>query len=235
MDAQQNGIKPLTTPLETTALLRLMQLACPTLPIGAYAYSQGLEAAIDQGAIQSEASAIAWISGILEHALRALDLPLLLRLHAAWSAHDTNTVARLSQFLCACRESRELLMEEEHLGESLRKVLCELGVEEARPRMVRATYLGYFALAATHFRVPLESTLAGYCFAWSEHQVSAASRLIPLGPMASQRVLSRVLARVPDSIAFARTVLDDEIGASLPRHAIGSALHETQYTRIFRS
>ncbi|MDX2053579.1 MAG: urease accessory UreF family protein [Polyangiaceae bacterium] len=223
------------TELESLALLRLIQLASPTLPIGAYAYSQGLEAAVEQGSVSSEADAVKWIGGVLEHGLRALDLPVLARLYAAWQAEDENLVQRWSQFLCASRESRELLLEEEQLGESLRKLLCELGASLAEARRVRATYLGYFALGAVHFRVPLTPALSGYCFAWAEHQVSAASRLIPLGPMASQRLLSQILSLVPRTIERALTLADEGIGVTLPRQAIGSALHETQYTRIFRS
>lgn len=221
--------------LSVASLLRLLQLSCPTLPIGAYAYSQGLEAAFTTEALPSEGAAIAWISGVLSHGVQKLDLPVLARLYAAWESNNAEAQLYWTQFLCASRESRELLMEEEHLGESLRKVLCELGVVQAQARDLRPTYLSYFALGAVHFNVPLRETLCGYAFAWAEHQVSAASRLVAFGPMASQRVLSQVLALIPAVIEGALALEDDQIGASLPRLALGSARHETQYCRIFRS
>src|SRR4051812_39584533 len=76
---------PVDSPLP---LLRLLQLVSPTLPIGTFAYSQGLEAAVAAGWVRDEAGAAAWIGGLLEGSLAAVDLPLLVRLHRAWTDGD---------------------------------------------------------------------------------------------------------------------------------------------------
>ena len=102
-------------------------------------------------------------------------------------------------------------------------------------RHERASYVVCFALGVVHFGVDPELGRTGFCFAWCEQQVSAAARLIPLGHMAAQRALSAVLERVPDWLARARRVKDDEIGSSTPGLGMSAAWHETQYTRLFRS
>ena len=92
-----------------------------------------------------------------------------------------------------------------------------------------------FAIGAAHFGLGLELALTGYCFAWCEQQVSAASRLVPLGHMAAQRALSEVLALVPRWLALAQSLPEGQIGSSTPGLAMSVAWHETQYTRLFRS
>src|SRR5450432_4173242 len=91
--------------LAPVAFLRLLQFASPTLPIGAFAYSQGLEQAVELGWVHDEASALSWIGGVLTEVLPRLELPLLVALHQAWSQGDLARVRALSQFLHACRES----------------------------------------------------------------------------------------------------------------------------------
>ncbi|HXI56301.1 MAG TPA: urease accessory UreF family protein [Polyangia bacterium] len=222
-----------------TALLRLLQLCSPALPVGAFAYSQGLEPAVVAGWVRDEETAAAWIGGLLRGSLATLDLPALVRLHAAWRTGDacTGTVDDWTAFLSACRPSAELQAEDRHLGGNLARVLAGLGLSEAAAWMARAdvTYAAMFALAAARWEVPLGAALSGYAFVWCETQVSAAVRLVPLGQSAGQRVLSSLAAAIPAVVAQAITVTDDDMGAAAPSLAIASALHETQYSRLFRS
>jgi urease accessory protein len=148
------------------ALLRLLQLVSPALPIGGYNFSQGLEYAIEAGWVRDEASALEWISGLMRASVGTLDVPVLLRLHAAWSGDNRVDVAarpvagrgtaeaatardalagssvatgvnRWSRFLIASRETSELRAEDRHLGRSLAKVLADANVPEARGWITR--------------------------------------------------------------------------------------------------
>jgi urease accessory protein len=92
-----------------------------------------------------------------------------------------------------------------------------------------------FALASARWNIAPADAAGGYLFSWTENQVGAASRLVPLGQTAAQRILSRATAVIPAAVARARSLPDDELGFATPAHAIGAALHETQYSRIFRS
>jgi len=231
------GACALTGPLSEHGLLRLLQLSSSLCPIGAFAYSQGLETAVERGWVVDEGSLEAWVGGVGAHALARLDLPVLLRAHQAARAGDGAELLRLGERLLASREARELADQERQLGSSLARVLTNLGVTAATPFCGHesASYVVCFALGAQSFGVGVEPALLGYCFAWCEQQVSAAARLVPLGHMAAQRALSATLARVPAWAALARALPDHEIGGSLPGLAMGAAWHEAQYTRLFRS
>jgi len=223
--------------LPDLAMLRLLQLASPALPIGAFAYSQGLEQATLLGWVKDEASAAEWIAGVVTEVLPRLDVPVLAESYAAWFDRDLERVRELSAFLHACRESAELVAEDRHLGAALARVLHGLGVAEAEPWIVDpdATFATLFSLAAVQFAIPLRSAALGFLFAWLENQVAAASRLIPIGHLAAQRVLSRVLAALPAAVDRGLEIPVSEAGFLAPGLAVASALHETTYSRLFRS
>ncbi len=217
------------------ALLRLLQLASPALPIGAYAYSRGLESAVHFGWVSSERDAACWISGTLERSLATLEGPVFLRMHRAFSVDDLEAVTYWNAFLSATRESRELALEDRQLGRALSRVLVEQGVEHAAAWSKHGGYATLFALATAHWKVDAISGLSAFLFAFVENQVSCAVKLVPLGQTAGQRILSGLLPDI-DRLAHAAPALEDgELGSFTPRVALGSALHETQYTRLFRS
>ena len=109
------------------ALARLLQLASPALPVGAYSYSQGLEAAVEAGLVHDAASARTWIGDVLDYAVARLEAPVWSRLYAAWSAQDAQAVAQWNDFFLCTRESSELRAETVQMGYSLRQLLLELG------------------------------------------------------------------------------------------------------------
>jgi urease accessory protein len=78
-------------------------------------------------------------------------------------------------------------------------------------------------------------TLSGYLWAWSENQVLAAVKLVPLGQSAGQRLLYRLSAAIPGIVEQALLLDDAAIGVGVVSQALASALHETQYSRLFRS
>lgn len=230
-----------TTATHTTdsvrARLRLLQLTSPALPVGAYAYSQGLEQAIEAGWVTGAAQLQDWVGGLLQHTVCRLDIPVLLRLHAAWSADDKVAVRHWTAWLHACRESAELQTEDRQLGGALARLLIDLGLEEARPWLTeaQATYATLFALAAARWHIAAHDMALGYLWSWSENQIMAALKLMPLGQTAGQLILSALIERLPETLQRAETCADADIGQLAPAQAIASALHETQYSRLFRS
>jgi urease accessory protein len=219
------------------SMLRLCQLVSPALPIGAYNFSQGLEYAAHLGNVHDETSTRDWISGIAEHAVATLDLPLLLRMHDAWTSNDEFSARNWSVYLLASRETTELRAEERHLGRSLAKVLVSLQIDKASDwtRDGDASYACLFALAAGEWQIDRAQAATAYLWAWCENQVLAAVKLLPLGQTAGQRILNDLLLKIPGMVASALLLADGEIGVATPLQGMASAWHETQYTRLFRS
>ncbi len=98
------------------ALLGLMQLVSPALPIGAFAWSQGLESAFELGWVNNEQELGEWIEGVLEDGLSRCELPLLNRVQTAWAEGDAGAVSHWNQWLHATRETAELVDEDTRLG-----------------------------------------------------------------------------------------------------------------------
>ncbi|MFZ5896582.1 MAG: urease accessory protein UreF [Myxococcota bacterium] len=223
--------------LSPTALLGALRLGSAALPIGAFAYSQGMERAVSLAHVHDAPSAQRWIGGLLEHNVLTSDVPLLAALHAAWLRDELDEVFRLSDLLFAMRGSHELREEERQLGSALMRLLSRLGVERAKiwPQRERVTLAAAFALSAVTWEIPSEACALAYCFAWVEAQVGAATRLIPLGQSAAQGILSQVLELASRNLPMALARSEADVSASAPGQALLSAAHETEYSRLFRS
>ncbi len=216
---------------------RLWQLLSPTLPIGAYSYSGGLEAAVETGRIRTAGDVGDWLAGQLDHTLACVDVPLLARLHGAWLADEATAVHHFSSWLRACRETAELAAEDYHLGRALAALLSDLGLVEAdawRDEPM-ASWATLFALALARWGIPLQEGVEAYLWSWCDNQVAAAVKLVPLGQTDGQRLLQELAVAVGGAAAAGLALADEDIGGSAPGLAILSSGHETQYSRLFRS
>ena len=219
------------------ALLRLLQWVSPSLPIGGFTYSQGLEWAVEAGWIDGEVALGDWLGDVLRHGLTRVDLPALARLHRGWREQDERALWHWTAWLNACRETAELRLEERQRGRALAALLVDLGVPRAaqwRPLLETSAAAG-FALAAVADGIPLRDAALGYAWVWLEGQIVAGVKLIPLGQTAGQRLQRRLAGAIAAAVDQALQRPDEALGASLPALAIASSRHEAQYTRLFRS
>ena len=227
-------------PLAAASLLQLMWLASPALPVGGFSYSDGLEAAIDAGAVTDESSAATWLVDQLHLVLARADGPLVAAAHAAWAVHDVPRLTALNDWATQTRETAELKRQAEQMGRSLLEWLRNRDATDPRLPTLAAlrpapTWPVAFALAAHQTGAPCREALLAFAFGWAENGVQAALKAVPLGQSAGQRILARLAAEIPDAVAHALAVDDGQRQAFAPRLAILSARHETQYTRLFRS
>lgn len=235
--------------MDPLALTRLLQLASPALPVGAYTYSQGLEWAVESGVVVDEAAAGAWIGDLLAHAIGRYEAPLLARLIACWSAQAGTHIddagaaemARLNADFIASRESAELRAETLQMGFSLNRLLADLRDPDlARAQALLATLpaiafpTAWSAIAAA-WRIEPEAATAAYLWSWAENQVLAALKAVPLGQASGQRLLAALARSIPAVARAAQSLPEDEWSNFTPAFAIASSLHETQYSRLFRS
>ncbi len=227
-------------PTALLPLVRLLQIASPTLPIGAYSYSQGLEWAVESGDVRDAASAHVWIGDVLECVVAPGEAAVAWRLLAAARRADWPALATWNAWFRASRETAELRAETEQTGGSLAKLLQDLDLLDAPVTAILST-LGpitlpaAYALAARGFGIAADAALAAYVWSWLENQVLAAIKLVPLGQVAGQRLLTSLGARIPAVVMTAATLPDDDLSTFASGLALASARHETQYTRLFRS
>ena len=219
------------------ARLRLLHLVSPSLPVGAFTYSQGLEWAVECGWVANEASLLDWVANLMETSMRQLEVPLLARLYQACAENDDRSLDYWSHYLMASRETRELREEEHNRARALVSLLPELGIRvpaHSLPLLKKCQLTG-FAFAAEAWQLPLRDALEGYLWGWLENITLAGVKIIPLGQAAGQRIIAELTVAVPSIVERGLQVDDHAIGASCTAQAIASSLHETQYTRIFRS
>lgn len=223
-------------------LVRLLQLASPALPVGAYTYSQGLEWAVEAGTVEDEAGAGRWIGDGLAWSVATFEAPLMARALAAWSAGEDPEVARLNADFLTSRETRELRAETEQMGYSTVRLLLDLDEFAGLPgwagrlsAVETPAFPVAWSAAAAAWRIPAEMAVAGYLWAWLENQVMAALKAVPLGQSAGQRLLARLGARIPALAKAALDLPEERWSNFTPGLALASSRHETQYSRLFRS
>ena len=222
-------------------LARLLQLASPALPVGAYTYSQGLEWAVESGIVRDETSAGRWIADLLAHGIGRYEAPLVFALMAAWTETDAAEVARLNDEFLASRESAELRAETAQMGFSLHRLLRDLrddslaGVAVAVDALPEVAFPTVWAGIAAAWQIDPQAALTAYLWSWAENQVMAALKAVPLGQAAGQRLLAGLGWQIPTVAVDARKLPETDWSNFTPAFAIACARHETQYSRLFRS
>lgn len=232
-----------TPPLPAAALLQLMWLASPALPVGGFSYSEGLEAAVDQGLVSDEPSAGRWLQDQLHLSLQRADLPLMASAIAAWQRRDGARLAELNDWALQTRETFEMRQQTEQMGRSLTDWLRQRDPADDRLPLLAAlqpspTWPLAFALAAARTGAPRREALLAFGFGWAENMVGAAVKAVPLGQSAGQRLLGALAQDLPAVVdaAIATATQGDGARQNLaPMLAILSARHEAQYSRLFRS
>ena len=180
--------------MQSAALLHLLQLASPSLPIGAYSYSQGLESAIEQGLVKNEATAKNWIVQYLHEVVAKFEAPILWRLLQGFEQRDKDKVSHWNSLFIAARDTAEFRAESIQMGYSLGKLVGDLKIADAalldillaQSELPLPTSL---ACAAVALEVPPESVILGMLFSWAENQALVCVKSIPLGQVAGQRLL----------------------------------------------
>lgn len=226
--------------MQAVPLLRLLQLASPSLPVGAYSYSQGLESAMARGIVHDDSSARLWMTDMLNDVVARFEAPLTWRLIQAFAAQDANAVIRWTDFFLASRDSAEFRAETLQMGYSLARLLAELMPEDVclqllPPQSTEIPFPTAFAAASVALQVPAEPALLGMLFSWTENQVLACVKSVPLGQVAGQRLLLSLTPVIDAASLTARTLADDELSNWSPGLSVLSMQHEVQYSRLYRS
>ena len=233
--------RPRPEPIAASALLQLMWLASPALPVGGFSYSEVLEAAVDAGLVHDEAHAGAWLRDQLHLSLSRSDLAVVGKAFKAWLRNDLSRIAELNDWVATTRETSELRQQTEQMGRSMvewlknRSEPTDARVAQAQALEPAPTWPVAFALAAAQTGAPLREAMLSFAFGWAENMVQAALKAVPLGQRAGQRILAALTNEIPRAVDCAAALMDSERQAFTPMLAILSAQHEVQYSRLFRS
>lgn len=214
--------------------VRLWQLISSTLPVGAYAYSGGLESAVEHGHVHNFVSCKEWLAGLLGESFAFNDLPLFLRLYDLWEQGNIAGVVLAGKKLQSLRETHELLAEDRQTGSALQRLMIDLEIADA-DKITQPSFAVMFALACVRWRVARLDGAHGLVWAWLENQVAAAIKLVPLGQTDGQRLLLQLTPVLQQAVTTAESLDDADVGRSLPGLGLLSSWHETQYSRLFRS
>jgi urease accessory protein len=224
----------MTMTTEEDGFLRLLTWLSPAFPTGGFAYSHGLEWAVESGDARSTAGLVAWLVDILEQGSGRSDA-ILMR-HAHQAALDAEALAEVVELAAALPSSRERWLETTAQGRAFLDAAAAwptpvLDLLAGRPI---AYPVAVGAVSAAH-GVAEDRAVLGFLHAFCANLVSAAVRLIPKGQQAGLRVMA---ALEPVLIAVChetRGLSLDDIGVAAIRADLAAMHHETQYTRLFRT
>jgi urease accessory protein len=215
----------------------LLQMASPALPVGAFAYSQGIERAVEDGLIRDAGDAQRWILDALQGPLTHWEAPVWLRLHRCAVAGDWLAFAEWNERFVASRETSELRAETLQMGASLGSWARDLSLDVAIPlrAIPELSFTAAHAACAASSGLDACDALLAYLWSWLENQATAAIKAVPLGQIAAQRLLHSSHGPLEQAVALALRLQDDELHSAAPGLALACARHETQYSRLFRS
>lgn len=214
-------------------LQKLLTWLSPAFPVGAFAWSAGLESAIAAGTVHDRATTQAWVEGVLSHGSLRTDAILLA--HAHRSAEDAQALAELADLCLALTPARERHEETTITGSAF------AAATRAWPTPVLANLpepcpypIAVGAIASGH-GIALEPTLLAWLTASIHSQVSVAVRLVPIGQSDGLAIMAALEPAIATMAQLCQHAALDDIGAVAYAADIAQMSHETLTTRIFRS
>ncbi|MBC8168233.1 MAG: urease accessory protein UreF [Synechococcus sp.] len=220
--------------------LALLQLVSPALPVGAFSYSEGLEVLVQTNGLNDEQAVQDWLTAeLIRGALRleVAALPKLRHQLEVW-VHQGDVqghygVENLDGWLLATREASELRAQQRQMGQSLVQLLNDLG--HPLPEPVRLSWPAAWAWAASAMKIPVLDMLEGYLYGWVANQLSAAVRLVPLGPSRAQLLQHRLLPLIKGQAEQLQRRDPRQLWTSGVGAGMAQLAHAELYSRLFRS
>jgi urease accessory protein len=212
----------------TTSRLRLFQLISPALPVGAFSYSEGLEVLVQRRLLLDGAGVRVWLEAELQRGtlvLEAASLPGLLVAEAA-------ELRERDSWLLALREGAEVRAQQRQMGASLLGLLADLGFN---PPALNLAWPAAFALAGRALEVGATELVEAYLYGWVANQLSAALRLVPLGPTEAQRLQLGLAPLIAKRALELEGADPDQLWSGGVGAGLAQLRHVELYSRLFRS
>ena len=224
-------------------LIRLLQLSDPTLPIGGYAHSAGLETYVQAGVVRDAETAKAFITDMLTQNLRYTDAALASLAYDAAARNDWDQLVLLDDECTAVKLPKEMRQASQKLGIRLMKIfqpLCDNALadqyrEAIRMHQLTGHYCLVFGLYAWVLNIPKADALTGFYYNAAAGMVTNSVKLIPLGQQDGQEILFSLHPLIQELVSLTLHPDRDTIGLCCPGFDIRSMQHEELYSRLYMS
>ena len=222
------------------APLPLLVWLSPAFPVGAFAYSHGLEWAVEAGDIADAASLRDWLADLIEFGAPRSDAILFSAAFRAAAMADWPALMEVNELAVALAVSAERRLETTAQGRAFVGVARQAWDCEPLRRLDRAedgavAYPVAVAATASGHGLALRASLEAFALAQAANLISAALRLGPIGQTEGQTILAQLLPRIRALAGEAAGSTLSDLGGSAFRSDIAAMRHETQYSRLFRS
>ncbi|NJN38556.1 MAG: urease accessory protein UreF [Acaryochloridaceae cyanobacterium CSU_3_4] len=229
------------------SLQRLLQLASPALPVGAYSYSESIEWLVDTGTLQNEIHLQAWLLQELTYGAIRMETAVMVRGYRAVLYQNPQALQTWNTWLSAARDTEELRLQSWQMGRSLLRLCSDLQAADGiaiDPELIQVldqlqqsgcNFAIAFAITAAHWQIPLDSAVLGYLHSWATNLIGAGVKLIPLGQTTGQKLLFQLQPHLESATQAILALQDDDLNTCGWGLALASMGHETQYSRLFRS
>lgn len=232
---------PMAIEAEADGLLKLAAWTSPSFPVGAFAYSHGLEWAVETGLVTDADSLFAWAAHLIAAGAPRQDAVLLARAYRQFG--DETALLETAELAAALKGTAELAQETVVQGAAfLRTVraawpdprLDALSNRLAAEKVELALPVAVGVSAAAH-GIALAATLRFFLHGVAANTVSAAIRLSMIGQTDGQRVTAGLEPIILSTASDAAAADPDALWSTAPMVDWCSMRHETQHTRLFRS
>lgn len=223
---------------ENLALLSLLQIASPALPVGAYSYSEGLETLIFEGKVNNQKTLQNWIEESLKFGAIRLEAAVMIRVYRALQKDDLESINYWNNWATATRETEELRLQSLQMGMSLNRLLISMKPALENKLKVCETECNFsvaFGIAAQNWQIEEKAALLGFLHSWASNLIGAGVKLIPLGQTAGQNLLLTIQSTIIEATQEILDLKDDDLNVCSWGLSLASMNHETLYTRLFRS
>lgn len=224
--------------IEAQALLKLLQLTSPALPVGGFSYSEGLESLVQSAQITTAEAVGQWLQQELAWGGVRLDGAIIHRIYQAHSQADWSGLETWNQWLSATRDSEELRQQSWQMGRALIRLVQQLHPELTEAIAACGTPCNYsvaFALTAAHWQLGVRPAIWGYLHSWAANLVNSSVKLVPLGQTVGQQILLDLYPQLEQVAEQCLALSDADLAISGWGLSLASMHHETLYSRLFRS
>jgi len=226
--------------IEQLKILKLLQLASPNLPLGAYAYSEGIETLVEQNIITSSETLFNWLSQQLKFSSIRIETALMIRSYQNFINHNIEQINYWNQYSSATRESKELRQQSWQMGNSLIKLLLQIEANENLTQIINqinlpCNYNIAFGITGQWWQLNLEDVTLTYLQSWANNLIMAGIKLIPLGQTQGQQILAEINQTISKIYPEIINLKDDQLFSCNFGLSLASMEHQLLYSRLFRS